>query len=174
MTRLGPAVLVAGMFGVFGVSRVAAAQTAACKPVNDAMLKAATTPHHAVSVRDGSHRGESIVVDNTSYVQIKGAWRKSPMSPQDQLQQEQENIRNAKVYTCSQLRSETINGIAAVAYHVHSETPDVGNADGTVWIAPSLGLPLKTEEDIMQSMGPKMHLSITWDYANIQAPVVGR
>jgi hypothetical protein len=172
MTRLRPAVLVLGVFGVFGVSRLAAGQTPACKPVSDAMLKVVTTPHHAVSTRDGSQRSESIVVDNTSYIQIKGAWRKSPISPHDQLQQEQENIKNAKVYTCTRLRSETVDGIAAVAYHVHSETPDVGTSEGTVWIAPSLGLPVKTEEDITQSMGPKMHVSIAWDYANVHAPVV--
>jgi hypothetical protein len=69
------------------------------------------------------------------------------------------------------LRSETVNGVVANAYKVHSES-DGAVSDGTVWIAPSLGLPVKTEEDIAPSIGPKMHLSITWDYANIHAPVV--
>ena len=170
MTRLAHAVLIFA-FGVFGPSASAAAQPAACKPVTDAMLKVATTPHHAVST-DGSRTSESIVVDNTSYVRIKGVWHKSPMTPQDQLQQEQDNIKSAKVYTCTQLRTETVNGIAAVAYKVHSETPDVGNTDGTVWIAPSLGLPVKTDEDLTPSGASKRHLSIVWDYTNIHAPVV--
>lgn len=147
------------------------AQTAACKPVTDAMIKVATTPHHTASSY-GSQNGETIVADNTSFVRINGAWRKSPMTPQDQLRQEQENIKNAKVYTCTQLRSENVNGVAAVAYKVHSETPEVGTTDGTVWIAPSLGLPVKTDEDFTPSMGSKVHHSITWDYANIHAPVV--
>ncbi|HEX4568459.1 MAG TPA: hypothetical protein VH138_17630 [Vicinamibacterales bacterium] len=170
MTRLGPSVLILAACAVLGASRPARAQTTGCKPVTDAMLKMVTTSHHTTST-DGS-QSETIVVDNTSYVRIKGAWRKSPMTPQDQLQQEQENIKSAKVYTCTQLRSETVNGIPAVAYKVHSETPDVGTADGTVWIAPSLGLPLKTEEDITTAMGPQKHISITWDYANIHAPIV--
>lgn len=170
MTRLAATVLILGVGGL-SASRPADAQPAACKPVIDAMLKVATTPHHTLST-DGSQKSESIVVDDATYVQVRGAWRKSPMTPQAQRQQEEENIKNAKVYACTELRSETVNGIPAVAYKVHSETPNVGNSDGTVWIAPSLGLPVKTEEDITPSMGPKMHISITWDYSNIHAPLV--
>ena len=172
MTRLGPTVLTLGVCGVLGASRPAVAQTPSCKPVNDAMLKVVTTPHHVVSIDERSTRSEVIVADNTTYVLMKGAWRKSPMTPQEQLKQEQENIRDAKVYTCTMVRTETVNGIAAVAYKVHSETPDVGNTDGIVWVAPSLGLPVKTDEDLTLLGGSKRHLSITWDYANIHAPAV--
>ena len=172
MTRLGPTVLILAVCSALGASRPAAAQTAACKPVTDAMLKMVTTPHHTVSTDGSQTTGETIGIDNTSYVRIRGAWRKSPMTPQDQLQQEQENIRNAKVYTCTKLRSETVNGIASVVYKVHSETPDVGTADGTVWIAPSLGLPVKTDEDFTPVGGSKVHHAIVWDYADIRAPVV--
>jgi hypothetical protein len=169
MTRLRSAALMLGACAALAASRPAAAQTADCKPVNDAMLKATTTPHHAT---EAVRKTETIVADNTTYVLIKGAWRKSPMTPQEQAEQERENIRNAKVYTCTKLRSETVNGVVATAYKVHSETPDVGNSDGIVWIAPSLGLPVKTEEDITPSVGPKMHISITWDYTNIHAPAM--
>jgi hypothetical protein len=171
MSRLRRAVLILGAFGALGGGRPAAAQTPSCKPVIDAMLKVVTTPHHVVSIDAKSARSEVIVADNTTYVLIAGAWRKSPMTPQDQLAQEQENIKDAKVYTCTMVGAENVNGIAAVAYRVHSETPDVGNADGTVWIAPSLGLPVKTEEDLTLP-GAKKHISITWDYTNINAPVV--
>ncbi len=158
--------------GALGGSHPAAAQTPACRPVTDAMLKMITTPHHAVATDGSQTTGETIAIDNTSYVRIHGAWRKSPMTPQDQLQREHENLKNAKVYTCTRLRSETVNGIAAVVYKVHSETPDVGTADGILWIAPSLGLPLKTDEDFTPSVGAKVHHSITWDYTNIHAPGV--
>lgn len=172
MTRPTLAVLVFGALGVFVWSDSAAAQAAACKPVTDAMLKMVTTPHHTVSSDGFQITGEAIGVDNTTYVRIRGVWRRSPMTPQDQLKQEQENIANAKVYTCSKLRSETVDGIAAVVYKVHSETPDVGTADGTVWIAPSLGLPVKTDEDFTPAGGSKVHHAVTWDYTNIAAPVV--
>jgi hypothetical protein len=171
MSRLIRAALILGAFGALGGGRPAAAQTPSCKPVIDAMLKVATTPHHVVSIDERSARSEVIVADNTTYVLTSGAWRKSPMTPQDQVKQEQENIKDAKVYTCTMVRAETVNGIAAVAYKVHSETPDVGNTDGTVWIAPSLGLPVKTDEDLTLA-GSKKHISITWDYTNIHAPAV--
>ena len=172
MTQPTLAVLVFGGLSVFGWTDSAVAQTSACKPVTDAMLKMVTTPHHTVSTDGSQTTGETIGVDNTSYVRIRGVWRRSSMTPQDQLKQEQENITNAKVYTCTKLQSETVNGIAAVAYKVHSETPDVGTADGTVWIAPSLGLPVKTDEDFTPVGGSKVHHAIAWDYTNIHAPVV--
>ena len=172
MSRLVRAVLILGAIGAVGGSRPVAAQTPSCKPVIDAMLKVATTPHHVVSNDERSARSEVIVADNTTYVLTRGAWRKSPMTPQDQRQQEQENIKDAKVYTCTKVRTESVNGIAAVAYRVHSETPDVGSSDGTVWIAPSLGLPVKTDEDLTLLEGSKKHISITWDYTNIHAPIV--
>ena len=172
MNRLESTLLLLGVCGVLGISHSAAAQPSSCKPVTDAMLKVATTPNHAVATDDRSGATETILVDNTLYLRMRGVWRKSPITPQQQLQQEQENIKNVKVYTCTALRTETVNGIAAVAYKFHSETPDAGTADGTVWIAPSLGLPVKTDEDIVTSVGPQRHISMTWDYANIHAPVV--
>jgi hypothetical protein len=172
MTRFVPAVLLLGAVGVVGWTDPAGAQTADCKSVTDAMLKMVTTPHHTVSTDGSQTTGETIGMDNTLYVRVRGVWHKSPMTPQDQLQQEQENIRNAKVYTCTVLRSETVNGVATTVYRVHSETPDVGTADGTVWIAPSLGLPVKTDEDFTPTGGSKVHHAIAWDYTNIHAPVV--
>jgi hypothetical protein len=158
--------------GLIWLAAPAHAQTSpACKPVTDAMLKVATTPHHAATTSSISGAVEAIVVDDASYIKMKGAWRRSPVTPKQQLEQEQENIKAAKVYTCQLLRTESVNGVSANAYKVHSENPDVGVSDGTVWVAPSLGLPVRTEEDI-DSMGSKMHVSITWDYANIHAPVV--
>lgn len=172
MIRLVPAVLIVCAFGVFGWSEAAWAQGPDCKPVTDAMLKMVTTPHHTTMTDGSQPTGELIGIDDTSYVRVRGVWRKSPVTLHDQLQQEQENIRNAKIYTCTKLGAETVNGIAATAYRVHSETPDVGTADGTVWIAGSLGLPVKTDEDFTPSGGSKVHHVMTWDYANVHAPVV--
>ena len=175
MTRPAPAVLILGVYGVYGVYGAGgsvAAQAPGCKPVTDAMFKMETTPHHAVAMSGPSDGGGTIVVNNEIYFKVRGVWKKSPMTPQDQLEQEQENIKEAKVYTCTRLGSETVNGIRAVAYKVHSESNDVGTGDGTVWIAPSIGLPVKLDEDMTPATGAKMHTSMTWDYANIHAPLV--
>jgi hypothetical protein len=160
------------LFGLVWCAAPAFAQTsAACRPVTEAMLKVATTPHHTAAASGSSDASETIVVDNATYVKVKGAWRKSPMTPQAQLEQEKENIKNAKVYTCQLLRTESANGMATNVYKVHSETEDVGVSDGTVWVAASLGLPVRSEADFT-TVGSKMHMTITWDYANIHAPIV--
>jgi hypothetical protein len=155
------------------VAAPAAAQvSAACKPVSDAMLKAVTTPHHLTSKMTGRDEpGETIVTGDTTYVKSKGTWRKSPMSPADQLKQENENIKNAKVYTCQSLRTEVVNGVSTTVYKVHTVN-DSSTGDGMVWVAPSLGLPVRSEQDIDAGDGMKMHMVATWDYANIKAPIV--
>ena len=154
------------------VASSAAAQTSAgCKPLSDAMLKATTTPHHMQSTQSSRPEpGESIMTGDAFYFKYQGAWRKSPMTPADQRKQEEENIKTAKVYTCQLLRTEAVNGVQTVVYKVHTEN-DTSKADGLVWVAPSLGLPVRSEQDI-DAMGPRMHLVTTWDYVNIKAPIV--
>ena len=142
-----------------------------CKPVLDAMLKVVTTDHSASSKDSGNRTYEGITVGGKSYIKIHDKWTVSPISPQEMLKQEQENIQNAKVYTCKALPGETVDGIEAGVYSFHSETPDVGTGDGTIWLSKSTGLPLKTEEDITTE-GDKRHLSIRYSYTNIHAPTV--
>lgn len=145
----------------------ALAQTpAACKPVSAAMTKLLTTDHANVSTSRGI-TSQGITAGGVNYIQVRGVWRKSPMSPQDMLKQEEENIRNAKNYTCKALADEVVDGAPASVYTTHSES-DAGVADAKVWISKSSGLPLKTEEDL-ETLG---HVSIVYSYTNIHAPVV--
>lgn len=143
----------------------------ACKPVLDAEIKLATAPHHAVSTESDSKTIiEMITADGANYVKTRGAWRKSPMTPQDNVAREQENIKNAKVYNCSRLPDDNVDGMPTFVYKAHSETPDVGSGDAQIWLSKATGLPLRTEEDV--NTGTNRHLSIKYDYANIHAPVV--
>jgi negative regulator of sigma E activity len=87
------------------------------------------------------------------------------------LKQEQENIQNAKLYTCKSLPDETVGGVAANVYRVHSETPDVGKSDATIWISKSSGLPLKSDEDLNDGTSTQHHL-IQWSYTDIHAPAI--
>jgi hypothetical protein len=150
----------------------AAALSPACKAVSTAMLKVVTTPHHAVSTRSGRPDvAELITIGDTNYLKYRGVWKKSPLSPADYSRQEEENIRNAKVYTCRQLPDESVDGTPAAVYSAHSETPDVGTADAKIWIAKSTGLPLRSDSDL--NTGDEVqHTSTRYDYANIRAPVV--
>ena len=67
--------------GVIAAPAVAQAAAGPCKPVFDAMLKVAMTPHHAVTTKDGSPAGELISTGDATYVVLRsrtrefGAWR---------------------------------------------------------------------------------------------------
>ena len=57
---------------------------------------------------------------------------KSPMTVQASLAQQQENIKNATVFSCTRLPDGEVDGTAASVYKVHSETPDVGSSEAQI------------------------------------------
>ena len=142
-----------------------------CKPVSEAGIKVTTTPHHAVSTESDSKTvSETITADGAIYVKIRDKWTRSRMTPQDSVAQEQENIKNVKVYTCTRLPDDSVDGVPAFVYKAHSETPDVGTSDAQIWLSKATGLPLRTEDDF--NTGTTRHISVKYDYANIKAPIV--
>jgi hypothetical protein len=142
-----------------------------CQAVSNAMLRVTTTPHHAVATSSKLREvTESIMAGDTNYFKYHGVWKKSPLSPKDNLEREQDNIKNAKVYTCRRLPDELLDGTPVAAYTAHSETPDVGTTDAKLWISKATGLPLRTDSDI--DFGTKQHLSVRYDYADIKAPSI--
>lgn len=137
------------------------ADDASCAPVFDALLKMARTPNHqymhmtnAVSAGGKTTDAEYINTSDTAYLKMNGQWRKSPLSPQDHLKQEQENIRDAKVKTCKFLRNETVDGQSAAVYSVHEVSSADTTSDGQVWVGKSDGLPLRTEIKLDVGDGP--------------------
>jgi hypothetical protein len=154
---------------VFAASvNVFAQKSPACKPGLDAMEKVITVDHSTTTQIDGRVL-EGITSGNVSYLKVGGKWMKNPSSPQESLQREQENIRNAKVYTCQALADSSVNGTSALVIRAHSES-DAGVADVTVWISKSTGLPLKLEEDLVAN-GGKRHISNQYGYTNIRPPL---
>lgn len=154
----------------FAAPAFAQAANGSCKPVFDAMLKETTTPHHAVTTKDGAPLGESITTADASYVKIKGEWRKSPMTPQATLAQQQENIRNTTVAACTALPDDVVDGKPAAVYQAHYEQKDLGASNAKVFIAKATGLPLRT--DVSLQAGEKTSVVTHFDYDNIKAPVV--
>lgn len=148
----------------------AQAATGPCKPVFDAMLKETTTPHHAVTTRNGAAEGETIATADATYVKVRGEWRTSPMTPQQLAAQQQENIRNVTAASCTALPDELIDGKAAVAYQAHYEQKDLGASDARIWIAKATGLPIRT--DVSLQAGEKTSVSTRFDYDNVKAPIV--
>ncbi len=167
MTRV---IYLALLSGAFAAPTFAQASAGSCKPVFDAMLKETTTPHHTVTTKDGALQGEAISTADAMYVKIKGEWRKSPMTPQAMAAQQQENIRNTTVASCTPLPGEVVDGKPAAVYQAHYEQKDVGASDAKVWISKATGLPLRT--DVSLQAGEKVSVVTRFDYDNIKPPVV--
>src|SRR5215467_5880220 len=108
MRRQVVGIMVAAMAATVVLPAAARAQDArngSCKPVFDAMLKETVTPHHTVTTMNGQTI-EAIVTADASYVLTRGTWKKSPVSPQATLAQQEENIRDTTVASCKALADE--------------------------------------------------------------------
>lgn len=153
----------------------ARAADAACKTVLDAMAKQIETPTHLYATETSALRGgkpeprESIYAGGAIYIQMRGQWKRSPMSTQDMRKQQEENVRNAKSMSCRYLRDETVNGETAAVYHSQNETEGV-KSQAVLWISKRTGLPLRSENDIDTGDKDKMHLVIRYDYAGVRPP----
>ena len=145
---------------------------AACQTLFDDRFKLFSVSSHSYTIETlpggKSQTSEAIFTNGAIYVLMKGKWIHSRMTPQDMLKQEEENIRDSKS-TCRHVRDETVNGEAAALYMGHSENDGV-KSDAQTWISKSRGLPLKTEEDIDTGDGDKRHMSIRYEYGNVQVP----
>jgi hypothetical protein len=145
---------------------------AACQTLFDTRFKLFSVPSHSYTIETlpggKSQSSEGIFANGAIYVLMKGKWIHSRMTPQDMLKQEEENIRDSKS-TCRHVRDEMVNGEAAALYMGHSENDGV-KSDAQTWISKSRGLPLKTEEDIDTGDGDKRHMSIRYEYGNVQVP----
>ena len=159
-----------------GPTRLAAQDP--CQLTYDAMSKVMSAATHIYTTMTGApnsadkHTTETIYTGGTIYVKLGSKWTRSPMTPQQMMQKEEEN-RKASKSSCQYLRDEAVNGEAAAVYSTHSERTDMDiKSDGQIWISKSKGLPLKHEFDIT-SAGSKNHLSTRYEYANVQAPPIG-
>jgi hypothetical protein len=147
---------------------------ASCKPLFDAMRKQHQTATHmyTTTAKGGAapRTMEMISVGNANYLQIRGQWKSSPMSPKEMQEQEDENIRDAKALACKRLRDESVNGVSATAYSMHSDT-GFSTEDGQFWVGKSNGLPVKAEYDITIDAGEKTHYVTRYEYAGVKAPI---
>ncbi len=167
---------VAAAIVVLGASPAYAQKdVASCKPMLDAMAKLAATPYHMSGTMTTPGSGgksqpmEFISAGGQNYVMSEGHWVRSPMTAAEMAAQEQDNIRNAKAFSCHRLPDEPAGGVDAVVYSTHSENDD-SKADGKVWIAKGSGLVLRMEADIDPQDVDHTHMSTHYDYANVHAP----
>ena len=148
----------------------AAAQTsAACQPIFDGMTKQTLTPNHTYITMTGASTmtSESITTGGVMYIQANGKWMRSPTSPSEMQQLTEQNEKKTTT-SCQRLPDETVNGTAAIVFHVHNQGA-ASTSDGKVWLAKGTGLPMRGEEDVL-SGATKTHISSRSEYTNVQAP----
>ncbi len=98
------------------------------------------------------------------YVQVDGKWHNSPMTVQETIDQMNESRKKAKS-TCESAGSETVDGVAATVYTVHSVT-ERGISDTRLWVSDSSGLPLKADTRFASGMT----MNQIFQYTAIQPP----
>jgi len=154
----------------------AQASSAACKPVLDAHTKEISTPHHSyqtesTSGKEGPTRASEVIATATaSYVLVDGKWTRINVTPKENLAQMQENLHDVKVYACQKQPDAVISGVPMFVYLAHSEN-DMAKSDTRVWVAKSTGLIHREDIDMYADEGDgKRHISIRYDYTNVQPP----
>lgn len=146
-----------------------------CQVMVDANNKALQTPYRAYSTVSGSAFGgmtmnvEEIFVENTMYSRVEGKWSASSFSAQELKDLEKGNQDNSKKASCQHLRDESVKGEIAAVYSSHSEN-EHGKNDQMAWISKSNGLLLRSEVDTTTVKGAKGHISLRYEYSNIQKP----
>lgn len=163
--------LALGLFAAAGVR----ADSAACKPVLDAMVKYVTTPSHTYSVSTGalgggkSQKSEMISTGKSRFLMLDGQWIVNRMTDQEMLDIEKQNAQSPSLQ-CRAVRDESVAGESAALYALHNET-DGSKTDEQIWISHRSGLPLKLELDLHLDGGAGVsHMSSTVAYDNVQAP----
>ena len=170
--RVIAAALSAGTIPVLAHAR---AIPAACRPLVDAERKTVTTSKHAYTTRTSANAGqqtrtvEGITFGGVIYVQYNGKWRRSPATPAQMLAQLDTNVTTATAFSCTHVGDESASGAVAAVFTSHTDNEGV-KADARIWVAKGSGLVLRVEEDRDTGGGDKAHVSIRYDYTNVQAP----
>jgi hypothetical protein len=156
-----------------------AALDSVCQTILDASNKLYSTSFHMYMTQTspGIENGKPVnselifVGGPRRYVLYDGKWTASPFSTEDLKELEERNLKNAKNQSCRYLRDESVNGECADLYTQHSKSEN-GKDDSQVWISKSKGLVLRTETDLDTGGGTngKNHLSLRFEYGNVQAP----
>jgi hypothetical protein len=146
-----------------------------CQPVFEALRKIVTTPSHSYTTStaaDGSKQrsAETIMTQGKKYIRVNGKWMAPSVTTAEVLEQERENEKNGKA-TCQSVRSEAVNGEAAMVYSLRRQTGGF-KEDSQIWISNSTGMALREEQDVdMGGEIGKLHNSARFEYGNVQPPM---
>jgi hypothetical protein len=142
-----------------------------CRPLANAVGKLATTPTHIYAItNDGSNKPtttEMVYAKGDVYGKVGVSWMRTNLKTQNMVSQSQDK---QKTGSCHYLKDELVGGENAAVY---SERSQSGEAQSQLWISKSSGLLLREEVDISSGgKGPATHMSMRYEYANVQAPKI--
>jgi len=152
-------------FVALSVPAFGAELSAACKPVLAAMEKTLQTDHATVTTR-GTTTMHGVTAGGVSYLQFSGVWKKSPMTPQENIKRSRENLQNAREYSCKPLPDSMIGGVAVANFATHTDGDTV--IDNTISIDKRTGLAVTVVTDMKDE---HMHIVTQYTYGGIKAPM---
>lgn len=149
----------------------------ACGAVNDALIKLMQTPNHSFTESSGAiasgqtRTSERIATTSAAYIQVRGKWLRSTMTPAEELQMQKDAVKDRKSGTCQYVRDENIEGEAAALYSTHKED-DAGKSDTRIWVSRKRGLPLRQVVHLAAGGGKmgESQMTTRYEYANVKAP----
>ena len=137
-----------------------------CKPVFDAMEKTLLSNHTTTTTR-GNETMRGVTVGGTAYLQINGAWRKSPLTPQDNIAQSRANLKDAKEYSCKALPDGAVDGIPVANFATRTVGSEGDVIDSRIAISRSTGLAVSVENHV----GSKVGYMTRYGYTDVKAPL---
>lgn len=162
--------LLPALFAFTGTLAVSAEPAPECTPVLKAMAKTLQSDHATVTTMD-NRTTNGITAGGVNYLQFDGGWRVSRMSPKDNQQQSEENLRNAKSYTCQALPDSSVDGTAVANYKARTVAQEAV-VDSIISISKATGLALRVENTIDTGDGTKKSYSTRYTYEGVRAPAV--
>ena len=153
--------------GLAGASR-AAELSAECRPIVAAIEKSLHTDHSTVASH-GANTVHGVTVNGTTWLQMDGTWRKSPMTVEANIAMSRENLKGARSYTCKSLPDSVVDGKPVANWATHTVADDV-TADSRIAIAKGSGLVVSVENRHSGDAGPA-DIVTHYDYADVKPPI---
>ena len=160
-------VLVVAAASVLAAPSRAADLTAECRTVVSAMEKSLHTDHSTVASH-GANTVHGVTVQGTTWLQVDGTWRKSPMTVESHIAMSRANLKEARSYTCKALPDSVIDGKPVANWATHTVV-EHGSADSRIAIAKGSGLVVSVENWRALDTGPA-DLVTRYDYTNVKPP----
>jgi len=139
-----------------------------CRAIVIALEKSLHTDHRTTSTH-GKDTVHGVTVQGTTWLQVDGGWRKSPMTVEANIAMSRANLKDARSYTCKALPDSLIDGKPVANWATHTVVED-GSADSRIAIAKGTGLVLNVENWHAAPTGPA-DIATRYDYVNVKPPL---